>query len=152
MESRDLDPGGDPLELSNGPVRSYARLAAVLLSAGWLLAACTPKTPDIDVVGDYNMGSVTKGAQAVAEIPVRNLGTGTLNIVAVSTSCGCTTATLTPMSIEPGAEARLRVVYDSGAHEMDLGTIERQVFIASDDPIDEEVRINLAVIVTAPGS
>lgn len=133
-------------------MRSYTRLAVVLISVGWLLAACTPKTPDIDVVGDYDMGSVIKGELAVAEIPVRNLGSGTLNVVAISTSCGCTTATLTPMAIAPGAVARLRVVYDSGAHEMDLGTIERQVFIASDDPVDAEVRINLAVVVTAPGS
>ena len=133
-------------------MRRYARLAALLISSLWLLGACTPKAPDIDVVASYDMGSVSKGARAVAEIPVRNLGNGTLKVVTVSTSCGCTSATLTPMAIEPGAVARLRVVYDSGAHEMDLGAIERQVFIASDDPADAEVRINLAVVVTAPDS
>ncbi len=133
-------------------MRRFASVVGALVAVGWLVAGCAPKTPDIDVATAFDMGSVVKGEKAVADIPVRNVGSGPLKIVAVSTSCGCTTATVTPTVIAPGGEANLRVVYDSGAHEMDLGTIERYVFIASDDPDEEDVQINLTVVVTAPGS
>jgi len=122
------------------------RTAIVILAAG-LLAACTWSAPDIDVVTAYDMGTVVKGDPAVAELAVRNLGDRPLTVKGVSTSCGCTKATLTPMIIPPGGEAGLRIVYDSGAHKTDLGLIERFVFISSDDPDEDEVRIRFTVTV-----
>jgi hypothetical protein len=113
---------------------------AVLILAAWLLAACAPSAPDIDVAPTFDMGAVVKGSLAVANLPVQNLGDGPLTVTAVSTSCGCTKATLTPMTIPPGGEARLRVEYDSAAHENDLGRIERSVFISSDDPDEDDVQ------------
>ncbi len=119
----------------------------VLILTVWLLAACAPGVPDVDVVSAYDMGTVVKGDLAVADIPVVNRGDGPLTVVAVSTSCGCTKATLTPMIIAPGAEARLRVVYDSGIHEEDQGLIKRSVFISSDDPDEDDVEIKFTVFV-----
>ncbi len=115
--------------------------------AGSLLAACTSPSPDIDVPPAFDWGSVVKGERARADIPVRNLGDSPLTVEAVSTSCGCTTAKLSSMTIPPGGEARLRVEYNSGAHETDLGLMERFVFIASDDPDEEDVRIKFTVVV-----
>jgi hypothetical protein len=46
-------------------------------------------------------------------------------------------------------EARLRVEYDSAAHENDLGRIERSVFISSDDPDEDDVQIRFTVLVEA---
>jgi Protein of unknown function (DUF1573) len=116
---------------------------------GLLVAACAPSPPDIDVALAYDMGTVVKGELAVAELSVRNLGEDSLIVEAVSTSCGCTKATLTPMVIPPGNEARLRVEYDSAVHEEDFGPIERYVFISSDDPDEEDVQIKLTVVVAA---
>lgn len=124
------------------------RTAIVILAAG-LLAACTSGAPDIDVVTAYDMGTVVKGDPAVAELAVRNLGDRPLTIKGVSTSCGCTKATLTPMIIPPGGEGGLHVEYDSGAHKKDLGLIERFVFISSDDPDEDDVRISFIVTVEA---
>ena len=120
---------------------------AILVLAAWLLAACSDGAPDIEVAPGYDMGTVVKGAVAVASLPVRNLGDGPLTVVAVSTSCGCTTATLTPMTIPPGGEGRLRIAYDSAAHAEDLGLIERFVFISSDDPDEDDVQIKFTVLV-----
>ncbi len=117
--------------------------------AGFLLAACAPSAPDIDVAPTYDLGTVVKGDLAVAELPVRNLGEGSLTVEAVSTSCGCTTATLTPMVIAPAGEARLRIEYDSAAHAEDIGPIERSVFISSDDPDEPDVQIRITVVVAA---
>lgn len=119
----------------------------VLIFAGSLLAACTPSVPDIDVVLAYDMGTVVKGELAVVDISVRNLGDGRLSVEAVSTSCGCTKATLTPMAIAPGGKARLHIEYDSAAHDSDLGRIERFIFISSNDPDENDVRIKLTVTV-----
>lgn len=121
----------------------------VLIVAVWLVAACTPGgTPDIDVATSHDLGTVVKGARAVADLPVRNLGTGPLAVAAVSTSCGCTTATLTPMTIAPGAEGRLHIEYNSNAHAEDMGRIDRSVFISSNDPDEDDVQIRITVLVT----
>lgn len=125
------------------------KTVSILLVIGWLLAACSPPAPDIDVAATYDFGTIVKGDLAVADLPVRNLGRGPLTVQAVSTSCGCTTASLTPMTIPPGGEARLHVEYDSGIHESDRGLIERSVFISSDDPDEEDVEIRFTVIVEA---
>jgi hypothetical protein len=119
----------------------------ILLLAGALLAACASPSPDIDVPVTFDLGTVVKGERAEAYIPVRNLGDRPLTVQAVSTSCGCTTATLSSMAIPPAGEARLRVEYDSGAHETDLGRMERFIFISSDDPDEEDVQIKVTVSV-----
>ncbi|MDH3594509.1 MAG: DUF1573 domain-containing protein [Rhodospirillales bacterium] len=124
------------------------RNAALILGA-WLLTACAPAAPDIEVAASFDLGRVVKGDLAVAKIPVKNLGDGPLTVAAVSTSCGCTKATLTPMTVPPGGEARLRVEYDSAAHAEDLGLIERYVFISSDDPDEDDVQIKFTVVVEA---
>jgi len=124
------------------------RTAIVILAAG-LLGACTWGAPDIDVVTAYDMGTVVKGNPAVADLVVRNLGDRPLTIKGVSTSCGCTKATLTPMIISPDGEGSLHVEYDSGAHKEDIGLIERLVFISSDDPDEDDVRIRFIVTVEA---
>lgn len=124
----------------------------VLILATLLLAACSESAPDIDAVGSYDMGTVVKGSLVAVNLPVRNLGDGPLTVAAVTTSCSCTTAALTPMTIPPGGVARLRVEYDSAAHEEDLGRIERFVFISSDDPDEDDVQIKFSVLVEANAS
>ena len=124
-------------------------LRIVLLLAAVALAGCSENAPDIDVVDSYDMGTVVKGELAAADLAVRNRGKGPLAVVAVSTSCGCTTATLTPLLIPAGGEGWLRIEYDSAAHESDLGRIDRSVFISSNDPDENDVQIRFTVFVLA---
>lgn len=117
------------------------------LAVAVLLAACASSAPDIDVPEMVDLGAVAKGELVVADLPVRNLGDGPLAVASVSTSCGCTTATLSPMTIPPGGEAVLHVEYDSGVHAEDVGAITRYIFIASDDPDEGDTRIEFTVFV-----
>lgn len=111
------------------------------------LAACSAGEPRLEVGADYDLGTVAKGETAAAEIPVRNSGSAPLVVEAVSTSCGCTQATLSSLSIPAGEEATLRVTYDSGMHESDEGEMERYVFIVSNDPVQPDMMIRLTAMV-----
>lgn len=124
-------------------------LRIALLLTAVALAGCGEGKPDIDVVDSYDMGTVVKGEIAVADLAVRNHGDGPLTVVGVSTSCGCTKATLTPMIIPAGGEGRLHIEYDSTAHESDRGRIDRSIFISSDDPDEDDVQIRFTVFVQA---
>ncbi|HBB33235.1 MAG TPA: hypothetical protein DDZ80_06645 [Cyanobacteria bacterium UBA8803] len=104
-------------------------------------------SPDIEVVSTYNLGTVSKGQIAVANLPVQNLGNAPLKVEAVSTSCGCTTAKLSPMTIPSGGKAILHVEYNSNAHEADRGAIERYVFISSNAPSERDLQIKFSVFV-----
>lgn len=115
-----------------------------------LVSACVLDTPDIDVVERHDFGNVQKGRIAAAELVVRNTGKAPLEVRYVSTSCGCTKASIDSKTIPGGGRSTLRVAYDSGAHDEDVGEIKRYVFIASNDPDEDDVRIELTMNVTKP--
>ncbi len=119
--------------------------------AAVLLAACGGGTPDIDLAqSQTDLGVVTNGEIPTIEIPVRNLGNGDLIIEAVTTSCGCTSASIMPEVIPPGGTGTLAIRYDSGAHGPDeVGPVMRQIFIASNDPDKPEVEFRLLAEVIA---
>lgn len=124
-------------------------LLAVLSGA---LAACTGGTPQIAVeTQEIDLGDVPNGTIATRDVAVRNAGDGMLVVDTLSTSCGCTTATLEPMQLAPGESGTLHIAYDSAAHGPDLtGPLVRQVFINSNDPARPEVTVELAVNVIPP--
>lgn len=128
-------------------VMGYKKGAIASLILSLLFSACSAKFSDIDVVETSDLGTVPKGELAKVEVPVRNLGNAPLKVEAIATSCGCTTATLSSMTIPPGGEATLHVEYDSNAHEADMGAIARSVFISSNDPDegDKQIQINVMV-------
>jgi hypothetical protein len=115
-----------------------------------LLAACAPQNPSISVATIYDFGTVVKGDIATAELPVSNSGSAPLVIEAVSTSCGCTTATLSAMTIAPGQEVVLSVAYDTAAHESDMGLMERTVFLMTNDLANSDVIIRFTALVELP--
>jgi hypothetical protein len=96
-------------------------------------------------------GNVINGEVIVREISVQNKGQGDLIIEAVSTSCGCTQASIEPMTIPPGSSGTLTVEFDSGAHGPELtGELIRQVFIASNSPEQPETVLELAANILLP--
>lgn len=108
----------------------------LILLFSLLLIACSSGQPRLAVeVEHFDFGDVVNGEVLTRVLEVSNLGDAPLVVEAVSTSCGCTKATLDPMTIPPGDRATLRVVYDSGAHgPEETGPVMRQIFIASNDP------------------
>ncbi len=125
---------------------------------GWLailllvLVACTGRSPDIAVeMTRYDFGTIQQGEIATTEIPVKNTGQGDLEIEAVSTSCGCTSARVEPTTIPPGGEGKLIIRYDSGVHP-DSGAIKRYIYVVSNDPDEPEVQVIITAEVQAPAS
>ena len=124
-------------------------LFLLFITTGLLLAACGGKQPQIVIETiDTDWGHVVNGDILSHDLTVRNDGTAPLVVESVSTSCSCTSASLTPMTIAPGETGTLRIEFDSGAHGPDLtGQLIRQVFITSNDPQQPEAEIELSVFV-----
>lgn len=98
-----------------------------------------------------DLGDVPNGDIATRDLVVRNVGDAPLVVDSLSSSCGCTTVSLEPMTLAPGASGTLHIEFDAGAHGAELtGPLVRQVFINSNDPAQPEVTIELAVNVTPP--
>jgi len=115
----------------------------IILVTTTLLGACVSYQPSIILEEDYfNFGDVINGEIMTYELTVSNKGNSPLEIESVSTSCGCTTATLEPMTIQPGEKGTLHIEFDSGAHGPELtGKLVRQIFIVSNDPNMPEAKI-----------
>lgn len=121
----------------------------ILLFAAVLLAACSSKQPIIGIEAtELELGSVVNGEVVIRELQVSNTGDADLVIDEITTSCSCTTATLSPMTIPAGESGLLHIEFDSGYHGPNLtGQLVRQVFIKTNDPQQPETRIDLDVIV-----
>ncbi len=130
-------------------MRLKTPLLLSLLLIALLLAACGSKHPQITVEAvNADWGHVVNGNILSRDLTVRNDGTAPLIVESVVTSCSCTSAQLSPMTIEPGANGILHVEFDSGAHGPDLtGQLIRQVFITSNDPQQPETQIEFTVFV-----
>lgn len=127
-------------------------LVLSLLFVAGALAACSADEPRITVDNvQIDLGEVPNGQIASREMAVRNEGDGLLVVEGITTSCGCTSASLEPMRLAPGEQGRLTIAYDSGAHGPDLrGAQTRQIFLTSNDPGQPELVVELTVNVTAP--
>lgn len=116
------------------------------------LVACSGGEPQLAMeMVQLDLGEVPNGEIATRDVVVRNEGDADLVVKDISTSCGCTTATLEPMQLGPGESGTLHIEYDAGAHGPELtGPLVRQVFINSNDPVRPDVTVELAVNVTPP--
>jgi P pilus assembly chaperone PapD len=126
----------------------------VLMLTGLVLAACSAGEAQIALeTTRIDLGDVVNGEIVTRDVAVQNMGNRDLVVEAVSTSCGCTKATLDPMMIAPGAQGTLHIEFDSGAHGEELnGELVRQIFIATNDPAQPETMLELTANVLPPGS
>lgn len=94
----------------------------------------------------YDFGLITQYGGTVEEtFIVENSGTETLIIGDLTTSCSCTSATVTSTSIDPGKSAELTVVFDPDFHEEPLDVFKRTIFIPTNDPTTPEAEISIQV-------
>lgn len=121
-----------------------------------LLAACggaaTGGAPSIALESaTLALGDMPNGQIAERVVAVRNDGDAPLVVDTVSTSCGCTTAALEPMTINPGESGALRIAFDSGAHGPDLrGPIMREITLVSNDPAMPEAVVAVTATILPP--
>jgi hypothetical protein len=112
-----------------------------------LISSCTPRLnpPKIQLsINSFDLGNINPDQGVREEIfLVKNEGGQPLDIVSVSTSCGCTEAEVESEEILPGEQTKLSVTYDPSVHPELTGKIKRVVYIKSNDPIQEEVELEL---------
>ncbi len=127
---------------------SLAAIAITIL----LLSGCSSAKPKLFIEQtELDLGDVVNGDIISRDIVVSNDGDAELVVASVSTSCGCTTAQLDPMTLAPGQRGTLHIEFDSGAHGPDLtGTLVRQVFINAADPDLPEGMVELTANIVAP--
>lgn len=109
------------------------------------VSGCTKSPAQIELsTTNYDLGDIdpSKGIRT-EEFYVKNVGGEVLKISSVSTSCGCTEAEVEAEEIPPGGETKLIVKYDPSVHPGLVGKIKRIVYIKSNDPLHEEVELEL---------
>jgi hypothetical protein len=98
----------------------------------------------------FDFGTVPNTDPVSETFQVRNVGQGTLEILAVSTSCACTTAEVDSRRIPPGEATDLTVTYDPQVHDGATGEFMRVVYVRSDDPDTQEAQLIVRVTVAEP--
>lgn len=93
----------------------------------------------------WDFGEVRQPNKVNHDFVVKNVGTETLEIKRVSTSCGCTTAEIDKEKIEGGEKAILAVIYDSNAMKHERGDLERIVYLKTNDLERPQVEIVIRV-------
>jgi hypothetical protein len=126
----------------------------VLSTIALLLVACSSGTAELVLdQTTLDLGQVVNGEVRTIEIPLRNTGSSDLVIQSVTTSCGCTSAEVSPLTIPPGESGVLLVQFDSGAHGPEAnGPVMRQVFITSNDSDEPEMEFSFSAVVVAAES
>ncbi|HRO24766.1 MAG TPA: DUF1573 domain-containing protein, partial [Promineifilum sp.] len=95
-------------------LKLFVLLGAVVWSAacgGGEVAGGVPRIAPASL--SLELGDMPNGEIAERELVVRNDGDAPLVVDTITTSCGCTTAALEPMTIAPGTSGILRITFDS---------------------------------------
>ena len=85
------------------------------------------------------------GGTTETTFTVTNEGTEALEIGTLTTSCSCTSASISSTSIEPNGNATLTVVFDPDFHEEPFDVFKRTVFIPTNDPNNPEAEVSVQV-------
>lgn len=101
--------------------------------------------------GEFDFGTVN--AKTETTFVMRNQGGKPLEVLGISTSCGCTSAWADQKTILPGGRTTLYVSFDPTVHEDIEGEVFRQVYVRSNDPEQPEVTVDIkATLNSAQGT
>src|SRR3989338_7648539 len=112
-------------------MRRLIILAIVFFSTGIASASHNPRleiTPE-----SWDFGRVTEAEVLTHKFEVKNTGNDTLEIKHITTSCGCTTATMFYRKLYPGESAEIVVKLDLREIKAQE-RIKRDVYIESNAP------------------
>ena len=103
----------------------------LVAAAGSVAAIDGPKGARIQFTETkYDFGTTVQGTQVKHIFKFKNVGTDTLKIEQVKTSCGCTAAWESSKSIAPQQEGQIEVAFNTGAV---LGKASKTVYVMSND-------------------
>lgn len=84
-----------------------------------------------------------------AVVDLVNVGTDTLEILGISTSCGCTKAFIDPQRIPPGGHATLTITFSPASHRIQ-GEVYREVYLRTNSSSDSVIMVRVYAQVTPP--
>lgn len=84
----------------------------------------------------WDFGTITEGEIVRGQVWIKNVGSKTLKISDVNTSCGCTVPELSSKVIAPGKTSELKVIFNSQGRK---GRVEKHVEIESNDPKNSKI-------------
>lgn len=122
------------------------RLSLAFLIALLVLNAAFSQPKIVVVQGTtFDFGKVEEGNTVTKTLTLKNVGSDSLIISNVSTSCGCTVAKLSEKNLAPGDSAALSIAF----YTKDVvGTsVKRQVFVRSNDSTQSSVTITMVATI-----
>lgn len=125
----------------------YKFLFIIIVFSILVLSGCTKleKEPIVSVEPlAHEFGEIIQSQGIVTTtFTVRNIGTEVLEINRLSTSCGCTKATMDESPLKAQESRIMTVTFDPMTHPDQLGKIERVVYLQTSDPERPEVEIDI---------
>jgi hypothetical protein len=110
-----------------------------------------PDPPQIAVEpSSFDWGEIPNDRAITQDFLVKNEGGSPLEILGITTSCGCTTARVEDSTLEPGGQTRLQVTLDPTVHEPMIGPVVRFVYLRTNDPDDPEISLELQATLVEP--
>ena len=111
--------------------------------------------PKISVTPEsFDLGTVIYGDVPEKIITIKNVGNESLEVLRLSTSCGCTEATIAEEDkiIAPGKSVEMLVTFDPAVHkdDTDLGELTRIIYLKTNDSLNPEVEVELQANVIKP--
>ena len=79
---------------------------------------------------EHDWGKITEGESVEIKVPFKNTSDRTINIKAINTSCGCTSASDNPRVIAPGQATEIKVVFNSTGKP---GKSQKTVSVVTDE-------------------
>ncbi|BDU73374.1 DUF1573 domain-containing protein [Mesoterricola silvestris] len=110
------------------------RIPVLLLTGSILVAAEAPAQPRLTVDSlVHDFGSVGRGEKAVHRFRMTNTGTGTLRILRVTPSCGCTSTVLGKLELAPAETTDLEVTLNTEGY---MGLVHKTLEVISNDVLE----------------
>jgi len=92
----------------------------------------------------FDFGDIPQqGGLVSTTFTIQNTGQETLTMNRLSTSCGCTTATMDMADLAPNETRTMAVTFDPMAHPDQHGPIERVIYLQTSDLNLPEIQIDL---------
>ncbi|GBD84407.1 hypothetical protein BMS3Abin02_00800 [bacterium BMS3Abin02] len=115
-------------------------LIALIVLIVILFSGCATSAPRIVIEpATQDLGEVPQEPLETS-YTIRNQGDGVLEIEKVSTSCGCTKASVDSETIPPGKTTQLRVTLDPIEDNLH-GDVMRIIYVRSNDPDTPEAEV-----------
>jgi hypothetical protein len=131
---------------------------SILLLGVWGCSQWLRSPPHIQVSTTlHDFGQIREKDKVETLVTVKNTGGRELEILKVTTSCGCTQATIENEKLASGQETPLKITFDASTHHSQGTTdpsvpepISHIVYLRSNDPAQPEVAVEIQAQIIHP--